>query len=54
MSKNKKNKKYIKMSRGYDLERIRTIMGHSSDIMLLRYYDAFRQNNSDNSDQKGH
>ena len=38
------------ISNGFELARIRTISGHSSDQMLLRYYDAFRQNNSDNSD----
>jgi integrase len=38
------------ISNGFELARIRTISGHSSDRMLLRYYDAFRQNNSDNSD----
>lgn len=38
------------ISNGHALARIRTISGHSSDRMLLRYYDAFRQNNSDNSD----
>jgi integrase len=38
------------ISNGFELARIRTISGHSSDRMLLRYYDAFRQNNSDNGD----
>jgi integrase len=35
---------------GFELARVKTVSGHKSDKMLLRYHDAFRNNNSDNSD----
>jgi len=38
------------ISNGFQLVRIRTVSGHTSDRMLSRYYDAFRRDNDDNSD----